>query len=74
MLMLCDVNEYRKCVNQWKASSAKRLFEALHALANLLVVLPENLPEAASSIELVSIFNLYSRNYCSARRRAIINF
>lgn len=67
MLMLCDVNEYKRCVSSWKAGAAGKLFEGcfslfssyhfrfpgLHALVNLLVVLPENLSDAASSAQLV---------------------
>ncbi|VDN02421.1 unnamed protein product [Thelazia callipaeda] len=49
MLLLCDINEYRKCVLSWKIPEVSKQFEALHALANLLVVVPENLNEACSS-------------------------
>ncbi|EPB73919.1 exocyst complex component Sec10 [Ancylostoma ceylanicum] len=50
MLLLCDLNEYRKCVSQWRLeATVTRQFESLHALANLLVVLPENLTDAAHS-------------------------
>ncbi|KAK6053990.1 hypothetical protein COOONC_08503, partial [Cooperia oncophora] len=38
MLLLCDLNEYRKCVSQWRLeANVSRQFESLHALANLLV-------------------------------------
>ncbi|VDN30889.1 unnamed protein product [Cylicostephanus goldi] len=54
MLLLCDLNEYRKCVSQWRLeATASRQFESLHALANLLVVLPENLADAAHSPMLI---------------------
>uniref|UniRef100_A0A0R3S5Q2 Exocyst complex component 5 n=1 Tax=Elaeophora elaphi TaxID=1147741 RepID=A0A0R3S5Q2_9BILA len=49
MLLLCDINEYRKCMLSWKIPEIGKQFEALHALANLLVVVPENLNEACSS-------------------------
>lgn len=49
MLLLCDLSEYRKCVCSWKTGSIGKLFEGLHALANLLVVLPDNLSDAANS-------------------------
>uniref|UniRef100_A0A1I7XCS0 Exocyst complex component Sec10 n=1 Tax=Heterorhabditis bacteriophora TaxID=37862 RepID=A0A1I7XCS0_HETBA len=49
MLLLCDLNEYRKCVSSWRVGDAARQFESLHALANLLVVLPDNLVDAAHS-------------------------
>ncbi|VDN25545.1 unnamed protein product [Gongylonema pulchrum] len=55
MLLLCDINEYRKCVMSWKIPDVDKQFESLHALANLLVVVPENLNEACSSQLLVDI-------------------
>ncbi|KAK6024337.1 exocyst complex component Sec10 [Ostertagia ostertagi] len=55
MLLLCDLNEYRKCVSQWRLeANVSRQFESLHALANLLVVLPDNLSDAAHSPMLAS--------------------
>lgn len=58
MLLLCDLNEYRKCVSQWRLeANATRQFESLHALANLLVVLPDNLSDAAHSPMLVCFFS-----------------
>lgn len=44
---------FRKCVLGWKIPEVSKLFESLHALANLLVVVPENLNEACSSQLLV---------------------
>ncbi|KAI6216978.1 Exocyst complex component 5 [Aphelenchoides fujianensis] len=49
MLLVCDVNEYRKCVADWGIAEVRRNFEALHALVNLMVVVPENLSEAAAA-------------------------
>ncbi|KAK6182191.1 hypothetical protein SNE40_009929 [Patella caerulea] len=44
MLVICDVNEYRKLVKEeFKVPLLSRLFEVLHSLCNLLVVVPENL-------------------------------
>ncbi|VDK52641.1 unnamed protein product [Anisakis simplex] len=54
MLLLCDINEYRKCAMLWKIAEVSKKFESLQALANLLVVVPENLNEACSSQLLVS--------------------
>lgn len=47
----------RKCVLVWKIPEISKKFESLHALANLLVVVPENLNEACSSQLLVSDFS-----------------
>ncbi|VDO77919.1 unnamed protein product [Onchocerca flexuosa] len=48
----------------WKIPEIGKQFEALHALANLLVVVPENLNEACSSQLLVSLlrFCKYQKN------------
>ncbi|XP_046561965.1 LOW QUALITY PROTEIN: exocyst complex component 5-like [Haliotis rubra] len=44
MLVICDINEYRKCVKEeFKIPMVTQLFEKLHALCNLLVVVPENI-------------------------------
>ena len=42
---ICDVNEYRKCVQEFKIPVVTTLFDTLHALCNLLLVLPENLKQ-----------------------------
>lgn len=54
MLVICDVNEYRKCMKEFKIPVVSDLFEKLHALCNLLVVVPENLKEVCSGETLVS--------------------
>jgi hypothetical protein len=45
----------RKCIADWGVLEVKKQFEALHALVNLMVVVPENLPEAAQSQALAEI-------------------
>ena len=62
MLVICDVNEYRKCVKEgMRISIITQLFERLHALCNLLVVVPENLKVVRSGEQLVSrIFFLHT--------------
>ena len=42
MLAICDVNEYRKCVKELGVDLVTTLFDTLHSLCNLLVVVPEN--------------------------------
>ena len=55
MLVICDVNEYRKCVKEeMRIPIITQLFERLHALCNLLVVVPENLKVVRSGEQLVS--------------------
>lgn len=54
MLVICDVNEYRKCVKTFKIPLVTELFEKLHGLCNLLVVVPENLKLVCSGEQLVS--------------------
>jgi hypothetical protein len=49
MLVICDVNEYRRSIKDFKISLVLELFEKLHALCNLLVVVPENLKQVCSN-------------------------
>ena len=51
MVLLCDINEYRRALaGVIKAAPlVGRLMDALHALANLLVVVPDNLHDATSA-------------------------
>ncbi|XP_078314099.1 exocyst complex component 5-like [Crassostrea virginica] len=55
MLVICDVNEYRKCMKEFKIPMVSDLFEKLHALCNLLVVVPENLKEVCSGESLTGL-------------------
>jgi hypothetical protein len=55
MLVICDVNEYRKCVKEeMRIPILTQLFGRLHALCNLLVVVPENLKVVRNDEQLVS--------------------
>ena len=54
MAVICDVNEYRKCVDAWKVPHVTALFETLHSLCNLLLVLPDNLRQVCNQGQLVS--------------------
>ncbi|EYB82550.1 hypothetical protein Y032_0357g3384 [Ancylostoma ceylanicum] len=68
MLLLCDLNEYRKCVSQWRLeATVTRQFESLHALANLLVVLPENLTDAAHSPMLADVDHTLIQDFLKLR-------
>lgn len=55
---ICDVNEYRKCVQEFKIPMITTLFDTLHALCNLLLVLPENLKQVCTGDQLVIILEL----------------
>ncbi|XP_066280849.1 exocyst complex component 5-like [Branchiostoma lanceolatum] len=56
MLAICDVNEYRKCVkDELKVALVDSLFETLHALCNLLVVVPDNLKLVCTGEQLASL-------------------
>jgi recyclin-1 len=55
MLVICDVNEYRKCIKDFQIPLLTQLFNKLHALCNLLVVVPENLKQVSSAEELVGL-------------------
>lgn len=55
MLVICDVNEYRRCVKEFKIELVTELFEKLHALCNLLVVVPENIKPVSSEDQLAGV-------------------
>jgi len=54
MLVICDINEYRKCVKGFNIPLVSQLFNTLHALCNLLLVVPENLKQVCNGEELVT--------------------
>lgn len=54
MCVICDVNEYRKCVKELKSPLVNTLFDSLHSLCNLLLVKPENLQQVCNGDQLVS--------------------
>ena len=68
---ICDVNEYRKCVQEFKIPMITTLFDTLHALCNLLLVMPENLEQVCTGDPLVR-FTGRSRLYLSAKFRFVV--
>lgn len=58
MLAICDVNEYRKCVKDFNSPFVSQLFDTLHALCNLLLVVPDNLKQVCTGEQLVSYFSV----------------
>lgn len=55
MIVICDVNEYRKCVRNFDCEIVVKLFDTVHALCNLLLVKPENLQQVCEGETLVSL-------------------
>ncbi|KAI0217580.1 Exocyst complex component 5 [Lamellibrachia satsuma] len=55
MLAICDVNEYRKAVKDFNISLVTQLFDTLHALCNLLLVVPDNLKQVCTGEQLAGL-------------------
>lgn len=55
MLAICDVNEYRKCVKEFQVPMVSQLFDTLHGLCNLLVVVPDNLKQVCTGEQLAGL-------------------
>lgn len=53
MIAICDLNEYRRCM-EGLGPLVANLFDVLHSLCNLLLVKPENLQQVCSGDQLVS--------------------
>ena len=53
--MLQDISEYKKCSKKLRSSIVEQLFSILHALVNLLVVVPDNLRQVITEGHLVSV-------------------
>jgi hypothetical protein len=64
MCAICDVNEYRKCVKEFKVPLVNTLFDTLHALCNLLLVKPENLKQVCTGDQLVRTQYTFSITVC----------
>lgn len=52
--MLQDISEYKKCSKKFRSATVEQLFSILHALVNLLVVVPDNLRQVITEGHLVS--------------------
>lgn len=57
MCVICDVNEYRKCIKDLGSQLVVDLFDTLHALCNLLLVKHENLKQVCYGETLVNYYN-----------------
>ncbi|KAH9523046.1 Exocyst complex component 5 [Bulinus truncatus] len=68
MLVICDVNEYRKLVKeQMRIPLVTQLFEHLHALCNLLVVVPENIKVVCSGEQLADLDDSILQSFVQLR-------
>lgn len=68
MLVICDVNEYRKLVKEEMCVPlVTQLFESLHALCNLLVVVPENIKVVSSGEQLATLDDSVIQNFVQLR-------
>lgn len=52
---ICDVNEYRKSVHDFKVPVVTALFDTLHNLCNLLLVLPDKLQQFCTGDQLAGL-------------------
>ncbi|CAF1431371.1 unnamed protein product [Didymodactylos carnosus] len=80
LMMLQDISEYKKCSKKFRSSVVEQLFTILHALVNLLVVVPENLKQisteghlASLSREIIESFVLLRGDYRSAKLHNFIS-
>nr|CAH0108146.1 unnamed protein product [Daphnia galeata] len=64
---ICDVNEYKKCVQEFKIPMVTTLFDTLHALCNLLLVLPENLKQVCTGDQLAALDRSILSNFIQLR-------
>ena len=55
MILICDVNEYRKCAADFRIPLLTQLLDTLHDLCNLLVVPPENIRQISSGERLAAL-------------------
>ncbi|XP_063222638.1 exocyst complex component 5 [Bacillus rossius redtenbacheri] len=67
MCVICDVNEYRKCVKEFKVPLVNVLFDTLHALCNLLLVKPENLKQVCTGDQLSGLDRSILLNFIQLR-------
>ena len=67
MTLICDMQEYRRCVADWKLPIVTQLFDTLHAMCNLLILPPENLRGAAMGDQLASVDKTILDNWLQCR-------
>jgi len=67
MILICDIQEYRKCVADWKQPTVTSLFDTLNAMCNLLILPPENLRGAAMGDQLAAMDKTILDNWLQLR-------
>lgn len=67
LCVICDVNEYRKCIKEINSNLLATLFDTLHALCNLLLVKPENLEQVCCGETLVVLEHSVLNNFIQLR-------
>ncbi|RZF42188.1 hypothetical protein LSTR_LSTR004337 [Laodelphax striatellus] len=67
MCVICDVNEYRKCVKELHCPLVNTLFDTLHSLCNLLLVKPENLKQVCNGEQLFGLERSILLNFIQLR-------
>ncbi|XP_046852595.1 exocyst complex component 5-like [Xenia sp. Carnegie-2017] len=55
MLAICDINEYRKCIQKFEIKLLDKLFNTLHSLGNLLIVAADNIPQVIKEEQLAPL-------------------
>ncbi len=67
MSAICDVQEYRRCMGEFKVSSVNALFDTLHAMCNLLILPAENLRGATCGDQLANLDKTILDNWIQLR-------
>ena len=67
MTLICDMQEYRRAVADWKLPVVTQLFDTLHAMCNLLILPPENLRGAAMGDQLGNMDKTILDNWLQCR-------
>ena len=67
MSVICDVQEYRKTVADFKVPAVNTLFDTLHAMCNLLFMTPENIRSATQADNLAALDRTILDNWIQLR-------
>lgn len=67
MVVICDVKEYRNCIDKFKSPLLNDLFNILHGLCNLLIVAPENLRQVSTGDQLGTLDRNIVNNFIQLR-------
>ncbi len=67
MAAICDVQEYRRCMAEFKVPSVNALFDTLHAMCNLLILPPVNLRGAMCGDQLANLDRTILDNWIQLR-------